>query len=480
MDADEDLAVVGALVSVVEEADVPVGVHGEEEAHQGAGAFGEFEAVELFVGGEGAAAADHVADVFFGEFVVVEVDGFEASDGEVFDDGCPFIFGLGFDADENVSLVGIGHAVAELSDASLADRIAEESKASLMFGDGNCQKCLAVLTGVGSFGDEAEAFEVDVGSAGDRDEGFVAQLVFGCVGFGTSDAEGTGRFEDATGLFEGVFDGCTDGVGIDEDVVVDKCACQSECFFADEFDCGPIGEEADVGELNAVTVFDGADHGIRISHLDADDFDLRTDRFDVCCDTGNETAAADGYEDGVDGVSVLVEDLHRDGPLPCDDVGVVEGMDEDGVLLLGQFEGVEVGIGVAIAMKDDITAESRDSFGFESGGCDRHDDGRAASEALGAHRDPLSMVAGGGTDDAAGEFFRGEVSHLVVGAAKLETEDRLGVFSLEPDLVVDPFGEFAGEFERGLDGDVVDLGVEDAVEVVLEVDGHGGRGAGIG
>lgn len=44
VDADEDATVVGTVVAVVEESDVPAALHMVEEAGERAGAFGELEA----------------------------------------------------------------------------------------------------------------------------------------------------------------------------------------------------------------------------------------------------------------------------------------------------------------------------------------------------------------------------------------------------------------------------------------------------
>ena len=49
LDADQDAAIVGAMIAVVEQADVPVRVHLAEEAGQRAGAFGKLEAVQQLV-----------------------------------------------------------------------------------------------------------------------------------------------------------------------------------------------------------------------------------------------------------------------------------------------------------------------------------------------------------------------------------------------------------------------------------------------
>src|SRR5262249_1163194 len=59
----EHAAVVGSVVPVVEEADVPAPAHPVEEAHQRAGALGELESVEALVPRRGRASADEVTEM---------------------------------------------------------------------------------------------------------------------------------------------------------------------------------------------------------------------------------------------------------------------------------------------------------------------------------------------------------------------------------------------------------------------------------
>jgi hypothetical protein len=49
IDAREDAAVIGPVVPVVEQADIPVGTDGVQEIQERTGAFREFEAVEALV-----------------------------------------------------------------------------------------------------------------------------------------------------------------------------------------------------------------------------------------------------------------------------------------------------------------------------------------------------------------------------------------------------------------------------------------------
>src|SRR3546814_7022562 len=50
--ANQDATVVIALIAIMEQADVPVGIHGTQKAHQRPGAFGKLEAEQHFVFGQ--------------------------------------------------------------------------------------------------------------------------------------------------------------------------------------------------------------------------------------------------------------------------------------------------------------------------------------------------------------------------------------------------------------------------------------------
>jgi len=61
------------MVAVVEQADVPARTHLVEEIHQGAGTLGKLEAIDQFVLHLRRMAADQVADVQLGHFVVGQI-----------------------------------------------------------------------------------------------------------------------------------------------------------------------------------------------------------------------------------------------------------------------------------------------------------------------------------------------------------------------------------------------------------------------
>ena len=62
------------MVAVVEQADVPAGLQLVEKAGEGAGVLGKLETDQPLVGNVAGAAADHIAQVDFGHFVVAQID----------------------------------------------------------------------------------------------------------------------------------------------------------------------------------------------------------------------------------------------------------------------------------------------------------------------------------------------------------------------------------------------------------------------
>ncbi len=74
LEGTEHPAVVGTVVAVVEQADVPATAEGLEETHQGARLLRKLETVETFTEGPGRAAANHVTHVVLGQLALGHVD----------------------------------------------------------------------------------------------------------------------------------------------------------------------------------------------------------------------------------------------------------------------------------------------------------------------------------------------------------------------------------------------------------------------
>src|SRR5690606_2962451 len=78
LDANEDRTVVGALVSIVEQTDVPVRRHRGQELHEDAGPLRKLEAEQAFAMCERRTPADHVTDVLRRQLIAGQVNSCEA------------------------------------------------------------------------------------------------------------------------------------------------------------------------------------------------------------------------------------------------------------------------------------------------------------------------------------------------------------------------------------------------------------------
>ena len=120
MQAHHDAAVVRALVAVVEQRDVPAWAHEAQKLQQGAGALGEFKAHQTFVLRQAGVPTDHVAQVLFGQFVVRQVQGFEALLVQAFGNLAALALALRAHAHKHVRLAGVDHPVVEFGDVARA------------------------------------------------------------------------------------------------------------------------------------------------------------------------------------------------------------------------------------------------------------------------------------------------------------------------------------------------------------------------
>ena len=284
-----------------------------------------------------------------------------------------------------------------------------------------------------------------------------------------------GRLRHCAGAVEDVLHGGADLVRRDGDDLVEAVPADAEGFDAGLAHRHAVGEEADPVEHHALARRDGGLHGGGVVGLDADHLHVGPQELDVGGDAGREAAAADGHEDGLDGLRVLLQDLHPHRALAGDDVRVVVGRHigeaavraEDLCMARRLVETVAVDHGVAAARPHARHLDAR--------GRARHHDGGDDAEPLAREGDALGVVAGRGRDDAALQRLARQARHLVVGAADLEGEDRLQVLALQQHPVAEPTRQPGQGVERRPDRDVVDPRVEDAARVVVEVDGVGRR-----
>ena len=453
---------------------IPVRRHAVEEAHQRTGALGEFKAVQQLVLCQAALATDQVADVRLGQLVVGQVQRLEFMLFELLRHRPGFMPVGNLDADEHVRGFFIADAVVKFRHVARADERAEALEAAPLFAHGDGKHGFAELAQLGTLGNEAQAVEIHVGAAGDGDQrlvddGVLAQAGPLHVGLGARDGQRAGRFQDGARIRKHILDGGADGVRVDDDDVIDILLRQAEGFLAHQAHRRAVRKQAHVGQGHPFARFQRARHGVRIDRLHADDLDVGANLFHVRRHAGDQAAAADGDEDGVDGAGMLAQDFHADRALAGDHVRIVERVHEGQLLFFFQGQRVVVGVRVGLAVQHDFhmhAAARLDGVDLDGGRGGGHDDDGAATHARGRQGHALGMVACRSANDAALAFRIAELGHLVVGAANLEAEHALHVFALEVNLVVQALRQGRGQFQRRFGGDVIDAGGQDFLEVV--------------
>ena len=456
----------------MEQRDVPVGGQGFQEAQQRPGALGELEAVQHLVAGQQRASAHQVAQVRLGQIVVGQVQGLEAGRAQPVGDPPGLLAAADLDAHVDMGLVGIGNAVVELGDGMTAHQSAELQEAAAPLGDGHGKHRLAGFTDLGAFGHEAQAVEVHVGAAGHGHQGAVLHLLALGPGLQAGERQRARGLQNGPGVLEGILERRADLVGVYQDDVVDVLLAQREGLVAHALDGRAVGKQPHVVQRHRLASSQRLAHRVGVVGLHADDLDAGADGFHVGGDAGDQSAAADGHEDGVHGRPVLAQDLHGDGALAGDHVRVIERVHEGEALFGLQLQGVLIGIAEGVALQHHLATAGAHRVHLQGGSGDGHDDDGTAAQLACRQRHTLGMVAGRGADHAPGTFLGAEVGHLVVGAAQLERENGLHVLALEQHPVAQAGRQCRGGIQRGFFRHFVDAGVQDPFQVL---DGHGQR-----
>jgi len=198
----------------------------------------------------------------------------------------------------------------------------------------------------------------------------------------------------ATRTLEDVLDGGAQLVVRDEDDLVDQLGADSQRLVADLAHGRSVGEEADLVERQVLARSKRLRERIGVVRLDRNDLDVRRrDGADVGGHAGEEAAAADGDEDGVELADVgLAQELDGGRALTGDDVRVVERRDEGEAVELGETAALALRVVKVGAVEDDLCAEALDVLVLDRGRVERHDDGAGDAELATRHGDALRVV----------------------------------------------------------------------------------------
>lgn len=138
--------------------------------------------------------------------------------------------------------------------------------------------------------------------------------------------------------------------------------------------------------------------------LDADDPHVGADRLDRDRYPRGQAAAADAHDDRAH-LGALLQDLQPQRALARDDVGVVEGVDEDGAGPLRVLLGRRQRLVDHLAVQPYLGAVLPGGRDLGQRGPDRHEDGGADAQQGRGEGHSLGVVARAGGDHARGPFL---------------------------------------------------------------------------
>ena len=277
------------------------------------------------------------------------------------------------------------------------------------------KNCFACLTDFGPLCHKTQPVEIHVGAAGNRDQRFPFEFVFSGVLFGACERKRARRLEHAAGILKNIFDGGTDGISVDQNVVVNELPSETKGLDSHLFDGGAIRKESHIGQGDTTSRFHAAHHGIGVDRLNTDHFDLWTYLFDIGRNPADKPPPTNGDKNCLNWFGMLTQNLHPDGALTSNDIRVIKGVNKSQLLFFFKCKSVTIRIGKAVTVQHDFCAERANSINFDAGGRGGHDDDGLAAEPFGRQRNALGMVARGGCDDASRERSLGQVGHLVIG-----------------------------------------------------------------
>ena len=150
----------------------------------------------------------------FGGFVVGEVGVGQAGGGELGADGSQVGRAFALDAHENVRGGVVAVTVVEFGDVAAAQNIDELEEAAGLLGNRHGKNTFVAFAQLAALGNVAQAVEIDVGTAGDGNQGLAMRLLAGDIGFEAGQGQRAGGLADAAGVVENIFERAADGVGV--------------------------------------------------------------------------------------------------------------------------------------------------------------------------------------------------------------------------------------------------------------------------
>ena len=371
------------------------------------------------------------------------------------------------DANENRGIGSIGVAVIELGDAALVQGVDEGLEGARFLRNGHRQDGLAFLAHFRAFGDVAQTVEVHVGTAQGGNQVLALDFLALDVFLDAGHTQGTGRLGNGAGILEHILDGRADFVGGYGDHLVHVVLADLPGVLTNLLDCHTISKDAHFIEHHAFARFHGGLEAVGVLRFDTNHLDLGAQILDVSGHAGNQPAATNTDEDGVDRLAELPHDFHGHRALAGDHIGIIVRRNVGVAVLCDQLLSVGRRLVEGIALENHLgtVIPYRTHLDLRRGL--RHHNYRLDPEILGSQRHTLGMISGRRTNDTLGLLLLGKLRNPVIGTTNLEGKHRLKVFTLEQNIVAKALGQTAGFSQGCFDGHVIDARVENLLDVAL-------------
>ena len=160
------------MISIVKDADAPIGMERIHKPHQRTWPFRELKAVQQLLSWLlrllRQTASHHVSQMHLGQFVVAEIQALISIAAQGGQQIRSVLDILDLNSHKNVGLITSAHPIAEFREAALLKEFGQLAQAAGLFRNLHGEHGFTLFTKLGPFRNKAQTVEIHVGAAGDR------------------------------------------------------------------------------------------------------------------------------------------------------------------------------------------------------------------------------------------------------------------------------------------------------------------------
>ena len=282
-------------------------------------------------------------------------------------------------------------------------------------------------------GDDAgEDGDVDIAAGENAGDFFSAHGDFPEHDGGGSD--GAGTFGNELMLFHECKDGGGNFIIADRDNLIDEVAADVVGKIAGLLDGDTVGNGADLIERFDLSVCERLLHAGGAGSLYAVDLDFGIEAFHGEGDAGDQPAAADRNNNGIES-GKLIHEFQTDGPLSGNDSLIVEGVQEGIPLFVAELQRASIGVVIDARNEADLGTVTFGGLDFGNGSAIGQTDDGLDSVFLRSKGDTLCMVSCGCGNQTFSSFFFRKGADLVVCATDFICAGTLHILWFKENLV---------------------------------------------